>query len=551
MPFGPGPQIAVHSNLLSSSRSQPWRGRLIGLCGFGSVRLMTTTWPTRRGCACFALISAMAFFQAPTSAANVWYASAGTGASDTNAGKAEQPVKSVVKALSLAKPGDTVVFAAGTYPCSGVTVPDGSEDLPITLRSNGKGKVVFTNDGTKTILQAGSYNTIDGIEFSMASDKPEGSGISIGKKQHLMIRNCKFFACQVGISVNRAHHVTIKNCELAYSGAHGVHLSGSGEDTKGHWNPADECRYVEVRNCYLHDAGWNVKGTEGYGISANGAVEYFVIENCQIDNNSGDGILYEDWTVHSTARYNVIRGTGIAAIWIDNASMSIFDNNYLEANNVAVWLSGEESSNRYLSDFVSIRNNIIVHNDWSAIDPSVYGKAVFLITSSTRDTYFDNNTVAFNKDDQLIRVENRPPQNEFRNIWFRNNIFWENKGPVKIDPALDQKEFHFVNNLWNQPFGDDAQGKIGNPVFVDPNAHIPEGYKIQSGSAAKDQGILLYENPLDFWNGQRPHLSRTEKYDIGAHEFGSTGAAHIGLDMAAFPFEVPAFKLQFKVKPRR
>ena len=64
---------------------------------------------------------------------------------------------------------------------------------------------------------------------------------------------------------------------------------------------------------------------------------------------------------------------------------------------MAVWLSGEESSNRFLSDFISIRNNIIVHNDWtSAIDPSVYGKDIFLFTSNTRDTYFDNNTVAFN-----------------------------------------------------------------------------------------------------------------------------------------------------------
>jgi len=512
---------------------------------------MMVTRTKRQDWVCLGLISILAFSQVSTSAASVWYASAGADASDTNPGTAEQPVKSPAKAMSLTKPGDTVVFAAGTYPCSGVIVPDGSEDLPIILRSDGKGKVIFSSDGTKTILRTGSYNTIDGIEFQMASDHPEGAGIGVSRKEHVTIRNCRFFACQVGVSVNRAHYLTIKNCEMAYSGAYGVHLNGSGEDTKGHWNPADECLYVEVRNCYLHDAGWNVKGTEGYGVTANGAVEYLVVENCQIDNNSGDGLLYEDWAVHTTARYNVIRGTGIAAIWIDNASMSMFDNNYLEANNVAVWLSGEESSNRYLSDFVSIRNNIIVHNDWSAIDPSVYGKAIFLITSSTRDTYFDNNTLAFNKCDQVIRVENRPPQSDYRNIWFRNNIFWENTGPVKIDPALNPKEFHLLNNLWSPACEADAQARTGNPRFVDQDAHVPEGYKLQSGSAAIDQGLLLYENPLDFWNGQRPHLSKTEKYDIGAHEFGTTGAAHIGLDMTTFPFEVPPFKLQFKAKPKR
>ena len=113
----------------------------------------------------------------------------------------------------------------------------------------------------------------------------------------------------------------------------------------------------------MHDAGWNAEGNEGYGITSNGAVEYLVIENCQIDNNTGDGILYEDWGIHTTARYNVIRGTGIAAIWIDNALMSIFDNNFLYGNNVGIWLSGEEDfANHYLNYLISIRNNIFWEN---------------------------------------------------------------------------------------------------------------------------------------------------------------------------------------------
>jgi hypothetical protein len=495
------------------------------------------------------ILGVLGAFGPTVSVASTWYAAAAGQAAEANPGTAQQPVRSVARAVTLAKPGDVIVFAPGIYSCSGVTGPEGGQDLPITLRSDGKGKVIFTNDGAGSLLRAGSYNTFDGIEFRMSGERPRGAGISVERKEHVIIRNSRFFACQVGVSATSAHYLSIQNCEMAYSGAYGVHLNGSGQDTRGHWNPADECRYVEVRNCYLHDAGWNVNGTEGYGVTANGATEYLVIENCQIDNNSGDGILYEDWTMHSTARYNLIRGTGIAAIWIDNASMSIFDNNYLEANNVAVWLSGEESSNRYLDDFISIRNNIIVHNDWSAIDPSVYGKAIFLITSSTRDTYFDNNTVAFNKCDHVVRVENRPPQNEYRNIWFRNNIFWQNTGPVKVDAALDPKEFHFVNNLWDKPYAPDTQAKTGDPLFADPKADSPEGYRLQGASAARGRGMLLYENPVDFWNGQRPHLSKTETYSLGAHQFGTTGAAHIGLDKAAFPFEVPPFKLRFKARP--
>jgi hypothetical protein len=487
--------------------------------------------------------------------ATTWYVSSEKNASDSNAGTANRPLKSIAKAFSLAKPGDTMLFAPGTYPSLGLKVPDGAEDLPIILKSNGKGKAIFTNDGSKDILLIGSYNTVDGIEFRMTSEHPVGSGIEIADKQHVIIRNCRFYACQVGVNAHSTHYLSITNSEMAYSGALAIHITGSGGDEGGHLNPADVNKFVEVRNTYMHDAGWNVDGTEGYGFVANGAVENLVIENCEMDNNSGNGLLYEDWGVHTTARYNVIKGNGIAGVWIDNASMSIFDSNYLEANNVAVWLSGEESSNRFRSDFISIRNNIMVHNNWALFDPvgtdkSVYGKNTIFITSNSRDVYFDNNTIAFNKGSHLVDLANRPPQNEFSNIWFRNNIFWKNEGGVAADRGLDIGQLHFENNLWDSPYERDVNGQTGDPLFVDPTAHSPEGYKLQSGSAAIGKGVLLYENQQDFWNGVRPHLSRTQKYDIGAHQFGSTGSVHIGIDLATFPFEVPPFELRFKARPK-
>ena len=101
------------------------------------------------------------------------------------------------------------------------------------------------------------------------------------------------------------------------------------------------------------------------------------------------------------------------------------------------------------------------------------------------------------------------------------------------------------------PFTGDTSPRGGDPLFVDFQAHAPEGYRLRAGSAAIDRGMLLYENPLDFWNGAQPHLSGAGKYDIGAAEFGTTGKAGIGLDVASFPFQVPAYKLQFKAQPRR
>jgi hypothetical protein len=484
--------------------------------------------------------------------AREWYVSTSSGASDTNPGTRDRPVRSVRKALSLVKPGDTVVFSAGMYPCAEEKSPDGRPGLIVTLRSAGDGKVILSGNGSQNLLIAGSYTTITGIEFNITGDHPKGSGISIVRKEHVDISNCRFFACQVGVKVISSRHLTIQNCEMAFSGTYGVHLNGSGGTSEGHWDPTDECAWVEIRNCWMHDAGWNIEGTEGYGITSNGAVEYLVIENCQIDNNTGDGILYEDWGVHTTARYNVIRGTGIAAIWIDNASMSIFDNNFLYGNNVGIWLSGEEEgATRFLSDLISIRNNIIVHNDWAAIDTSVYGRITVLFSQNTRDLYFDNNTVAYNNCSRVVGIQRRPPLTEFRNLWFRNNIFWDNTGGVGIDKGLDTAGIHFLNNLWSTPYQSDSRAHTGDPAFVDPNASTPEGYRLKSGSAAIDAGMLLYENPVDFWNGKRPHLPKTGVYDIGAHEFGSTGKMHIGLDLSTFPFEVPPYKLEFKAKPKR
>lgn len=487
--------------------------------------------------------------------ASTWYASAGSNASDSNPGTQNRPVRSVRKAFSLIKPGDTVIFSEGIYPCSGEKLPDGLPGSGVTIRSKGDGKVVFSGDGSSDLIIAGSHNLITGIEFIMTGDIPKGSGISIVRKEKVEISNSRFLACNKGINVISSRHLLIQNCEMAFAGTYGVHLNGSGAinhpGSSVQLDFQDQSAWVEIRNCWMHDIGWNIEGTEGYGVTANGAVEYLVIENCQFDNMTGDGILYEDWAVHSTARYNVIRGSGIAGIWIDNASMSIFDNNFLYANNVGIWMSGEESSNRYLSDMISIRNNIIVHNDWAVIDPNLYGKTTILFTSNTRDLYFDNNTVAYNKGSRMIGFLNRPPQNEFRNIWFRNNIFWDNTGSVGYDKGIDSSGVHFLNNLWNVAYPGDSRARTGNPDFVDPKSSSPDGYRMKTGSAAIDAGMLLYENQLDFWQGVRPHRPKTGAYDIGAHEFGTSGKVPIGLDMAKFPFEVSPFKLQFKANPKR
>ncbi len=105
-------------------------------------------------------------------AATVWQVSTGGTAADTNPGTKERPVQTVKKAVSLVKPGDTVVFSAGSYPCSRLRLADGTPDSPITLRSEGKGRVIFTSDSSALTL--GSHTTVDGIEFECSAERPGG-----------------------------------------------------------------------------------------------------------------------------------------------------------------------------------------------------------------------------------------------------------------------------------------------------------------------------------------------------------------------------------------
>jgi hypothetical protein len=154
----------------------------------------------------------------------------------------------------------------------------------------------------------------------------------------------------------------------------------------------------------------------------------------------------------------------------------------------------------------------------------------------------------------VVAFLNRPPLNQFRNVWFRNNIFWKNSGGITIEEGVDPSGIYFANNLWEKPYAADARAYGGAPGFADPGASAPEMYKIERGSAAIDRGILLYENPVDFWGGSRPHgpeASKSRKYDLGAHQFEAAGTVRVGLDRSAFPFEVQPYKLQFKARPRR
>ena len=64
-------------------------------------------------------------------------------------------------------------------------------------------------------------------------------------------------------------------------------------------------------------------------------------------------------------------------------------------------------------------------------------------------------------------------------------VLWQGFDDVGSDAGVDFTQFHFLNNLWDKPYTGDTQARTGDPLFVDPGAHTPEGYRLRSGSAAR------------------------------------------------------------------
>jgi hypothetical protein len=65
----------------------------------------------RRAFVWIGLVVALGLFGPLVCSGTTWYVSSEKNALDSNPGTLKRPVKSVAKAVSLAKPGDTVMFA--------------------------------------------------------------------------------------------------------------------------------------------------------------------------------------------------------------------------------------------------------------------------------------------------------------------------------------------------------------------------------------------------------------------------------------------------------
>jgi chitodextrinase len=206
--------------------------------------------------------------------------------SDSNSGTESAPWRTIAKALSAARPGDTVVLRAGTYGARGTTTTaneSGTAAAPISFRAYpGETPVILGHFKVE-----GDYLRFTGFLFAgptgqvkdVSTDNPKGE--------------------QVEVTVN-GDHVEISHSEVRDSDWHaGIFLSGA-EDVRIvanyiHDNGDDgSCCYK-----FQENASHGIYFSSGSGLIANNVIEQNLARGVQLYTGPHDVMVSENTIVHN------------------------------------------------------------------------------------------------------------------------------------------------------------------------------------------------------------------------------------------------------------
>ncbi|MBL9115410.1 MAG: right-handed parallel beta-helix repeat-containing protein [Verrucomicrobiaceae bacterium] len=449
---------------------------------------------------------------------------------DSAAGTLNAPWKTIQKAANTAKAGDVVYIRGGTY----------VERVQINVSGTATNRIVFRNyeDERPVIdlatlsaaqyLTAGiritdkNYVTIEGIEicnYRTSSDAAVPAGIMVtGGCTGIML---------VG---NYIHHIEQNNPETYNydANAHGIAVYGNS-------NTAIEG--IIICQNQLND----LRLGASEAIVVNGNVNNFQICNNvvhHVNNIAIDAIGYEGtcptaskdrarngliagnkvWATDSSTNPayggNFTSGGGAraaAGIYVDGGTKVVIERNEVWGSNFGVEVASEAEDG--VTDYITVRNNIIRHNDGAGIIMGGYDEN----RGSTENCTIANNTIYMN-DVQNVWAGQIQFQFYVKNNKFLNNIIWANpstKQMIVHYPGSDtataaQKEFDssnvFAYNLYYTVGGSAADA--GFVMFTGGSIKGFDGISAwqRSGKVAGDVGST-FSNPK--FVGGTPSITAT------------------------------------------
>lgn len=428
-------------------------------------------------------------------------------------------------ALSTASPGDTIIFANGTYTNQILNLSNsGTSVNPILFKAETLGGVVF-NGPLSRIIITGDYWIIDGFKWDNV--QPNSSDIVI------------YFN---GANNNIFRNNTISNSGRITAGSKTglIRLMKSSQNNILEYNRLDNLINVGIQvwawdgdnlntgNIIRHNYFTNHSSYEfiqlGQGGTSAFVDQHSVVESNLFENfNMKDPELISSKTSFNIIRHNTFRNC-LSMVVLRTGQNSVVDGNwFFNSRGIRVHDKNHIIINNYIEGIPEISTTTdtegIVLYCGNMVRPNTNG------THYPADSVLvANNTIRNHKNVHLLIGRNGSSWSEKPNaVTIKNNLVTNNVGTAIQNEAS-------TNAIWIQnmvyPTGTGIAGNVGNVLITDPQLSLSgEIYKLQSGSTAIDNAAIeeLVTNDID---GQ----PRGTSLDIGADEYSGANITYGPLD---------------------
>lgn len=328
-----------------------------------------------------------------------------TNGKDKNKGtKKKKPFLTLARAVSVLKPGDTLLIRAGEYVASSqiAETPSGTSWAnPVTIKSFPDETPTLRPEPGETAIafrRGKSYIVIDGFLIDAAGGHD-------------------------GIKINNGnHHIRIVNCEIKNASNQGIITADKAMGTG----------FNEFINCRVHDNGTRQNYDHGFYLETDNEL----VDKCQVYNNAAYGIhIYADDASNITVRNSEVFGHHKAAgILVGTGNGHKIYNNivYNNAWGIAIFYGGGGA----------VFNNTVCDNDAfgiyvccqaaaSTIDNNIVfgngGAGIFVEDTTVADQTCRNNLSVKNGGGDLV--------DRFQKAVGTNNLIGDQFDPRFVDAA--------------------------------------------------------------------------------------------------------------------
>lgn len=258
----------------------------------------------------------------PVDATTLYVSPTGT---DTNAGTASKPLRTIKQGLSRIHSGDTLLLKPGTYPESVDLSVVGAPKAAITIKAT-QAKAAIINAADQTI-GVGSLLPVSNIRLIGLKIRGAETGLRLDDVQHLLVNNCEVTGCYRGVTIKDGADLTFQGVMVrdnrfgfifgvnGSTAIRGILLEDcvAQRNWYGNGNPKDNtdgflvnnvCSEVILRRCTAlqhDDAGFDIKAANtrlnrclaAYNTQAGFKLwpDGIVMSNCLSHHNKGHGIV--------------------------------------------------------------------------------------------------------------------------------------------------------------------------------------------------------------------------------------------------------------------